>query len=336
MPFVEIQSRTQGKAKIHYEISTSFQASARCHIPTLPSVLFIHGEYNGAHIFHPQFDDRELRRFNLIALDLRIHGITEGAISGGYGQKDAAADVANFMEAIGLERAVLVGISMGTTVALQLAVDYPAKLDGLFLISPLGTEELEDVALGREQVRNTWLEAFASPRKGIDQTAIEDATFGSLQLAVNNADSPLVRALTRLDLKYALAQRRFRGRAVEDTNATIRLLNERTAHSIESLSRIKCPVRLVHCLESVAYDLKYTEVLFQQLKDASVDVSLVTATAPQMGTITRPDIFNPMLVDFVLHTTKTQVPTAPEAVESPFSRVLAEAGYSIDSSDAED
>jgi len=36
----------------------------------------------------------------------------------------------------------LCAVSSGTTTAIQLAVSYPSKVSGMFLISPLGTEEV--------------------------------------------------------------------------------------------------------------------------------------------------------------------------------------------------
>lgn len=44
-----------------------------------------------------QFADRELRRFNLVALDLRCHAQTIGKAGKAYGREVAARDVALFM-----------------------------------------------------------------------------------------------------------------------------------------------------------------------------------------------------------------------------------------------
>ncbi len=45
-----------------------------------------------------QFEDPLIRRFNCVALDLRIHGRTmSDALPEGYGAKEAAEDVALFM-----------------------------------------------------------------------------------------------------------------------------------------------------------------------------------------------------------------------------------------------
>lgn len=44
-----------------------------------------------------QFEDPDVRRFNLVTLDFLAHGLTEGKVPAGYGQTDAATDLAAFM-----------------------------------------------------------------------------------------------------------------------------------------------------------------------------------------------------------------------------------------------
>lgn len=75
---------------------------------------------------------------------------------------------------------------MGTIIGIQLALSFPDKVVGLFLVSPLGTEEVRvrvvllrvltlakpaDVADGRRQIHDTWREAFQG--KDVDQEAIK-------------------------------------------------------------------------------------------------------------------------------------------------------------------
>jgi non-heme chloroperoxidase len=52
---------------------------------------------------------------------------------GAYAVTDLAADAAAFLDAVGVERAVLVGHSMGSAVALQAALDAPERVSGLVL-----------------------------------------------------------------------------------------------------------------------------------------------------------------------------------------------------------
>ena len=97
MPFIEIESKSQGPARINYIISTPTSNSAESIDENLPTLLFFHTVYVGISGWHPQFADPQLRRFNLVALDSRAHGDTGGIVNSSYGQEDAAEDVVNFM-----------------------------------------------------------------------------------------------------------------------------------------------------------------------------------------------------------------------------------------------
>ncbi|SDX47457.1 Pimeloyl-ACP methyl ester carboxylesterase [Modestobacter sp. DSM 44400] len=68
-----------------------------------------------------------------LAWDQRGHGDADRP-AGGYSLREAADDVAAFLDAVGLTRAVLVGSSSGGYVAQQVAVDHPARVAGLVLV----------------------------------------------------------------------------------------------------------------------------------------------------------------------------------------------------------
>lgn len=70
----------------------------------------------------------------LIMLDQRGHGGT-AAPACCYGPDSLAHDVAGFMTAIGLERADIIGHSMGSTTATALAALYPERVNRLVLVS---------------------------------------------------------------------------------------------------------------------------------------------------------------------------------------------------------
>lgn len=81
----------------------------------------------------------------------RGHGDSDRP-DGGYDPRTLASDVAAFMDALGLESAVIVGHSMGSTVAQRFALDHPTRTQGLVLVGAIlswhGNQaimELEDV-----------------------------------------------------------------------------------------------------------------------------------------------------------------------------------------------
>jgi pimeloyl-ACP methyl ester carboxylesterase/tetratricopeptide (TPR) repeat protein len=85
---------------------------------------------------------------HVFAITQRGHG-NSGRPAHGYEAGDFAQDVAAFMDGVGLDSAVIVGHSMGATVAQRFAVDYPERtralvLEGAFVPRPTnaGVHEL--------------------------------------------------------------------------------------------------------------------------------------------------------------------------------------------------
>jgi pimeloyl-ACP methyl ester carboxylesterase len=73
----------------------------------------------------------------VIAYDARGHGrSTPAPTPNAYGYPDLGGDLAAVMDAIGVERAVLAGASMGAHTALWLALNDPGRVAGLVVITP--------------------------------------------------------------------------------------------------------------------------------------------------------------------------------------------------------
>ncbi len=68
-----------------------------------------------------------------IAVTQRGHGDADRPASG-YRPKDFADDVAALMDALGLEKAMVVGHSMGGSIAQRFAIDHPTRILGLMLV----------------------------------------------------------------------------------------------------------------------------------------------------------------------------------------------------------
>jgi pimeloyl-ACP methyl ester carboxylesterase len=94
--------------------------------------MLLHGLASNARIWDlvaPLID----RRLRVVALDQRGHGQTDKP-DGGYDFASITADVAAVVEALALERPLLVGHSWGAQVALQYAADRPHAVSGLALV----------------------------------------------------------------------------------------------------------------------------------------------------------------------------------------------------------
>jgi 2-succinyl-6-hydroxy-2,4-cyclohexadiene-1-carboxylate synthase len=102
------------------------------------AILFLH--FSGANLKMwqpsvPFFQDR----YRLLLVDLRGHGKSSHPASG-YHMDFMAADIAGLMEQLHLERAHVVGSSLGAEVGLSLAANYPQKVLSLVCDGALSNE----------------------------------------------------------------------------------------------------------------------------------------------------------------------------------------------------
>jgi len=119
MPFLTVQGH-----RVHYVHRRPVPGER-------PPVVFIHGA-GGTHQ-HWLFQVRDLPESPTYAPDLPGHGRSEGP---GRDSIQAYGDwLVGFLNAAGLDRAVLVGHSMGGGVALDVAQRYPGRVAGLGLVA---------------------------------------------------------------------------------------------------------------------------------------------------------------------------------------------------------
>jgi len=107
-----------------------FAHEAEEQIDTRPPVILLHGAGEIHLSWHPQI--RRLAGEKVYAPDLPGHGKSEGA--GRQSIDEYADDVLAFMKELKIEAAVIVGHSMGSAVALTLALKYPKQVLGLGLL----------------------------------------------------------------------------------------------------------------------------------------------------------------------------------------------------------
>src|SRR3990172_10263932 len=106
-------------------------APAETEAPARPLVL-LHGVASTSRIWllaGPLLAER----FRVFALDQRGHG-ESGKPDSGYDFATVVGDLDAFIDALGLDRPVVVGHSWGGNVALQFAADRPGRARGLVLV----------------------------------------------------------------------------------------------------------------------------------------------------------------------------------------------------------
>ncbi|KAJ3760447.1 Alpha/Beta hydrolase protein [Lentinula raphanica] len=315
MPFIELNGAVDGPVRFCYNISTPTESSAPTIDPTRPTIIFIRGVYLAQEMFIAQFNDTNLRRFNLIGLDLRSYGQTVSKVLDGYSPEIAAQDVFLFMNALKLPACHIFGVSMGSIVALQLAIDYPDKVLSLFLLSPLGLACPPDVLEARRTMCEAWIEGCTAEEP--DEELMYWGISGGLELACKDNHSRIMEALV-FNVMQQTAVNWNKDHVREYRITTLNFIIDRKSHTKEDLSLIKVPVKLLHCLGNVAYSLEYAVEFFNLLKEAGVDATLDTIPeASHFGCCEDAHQVNPILYDFIMNITKEEVPPAPETVSSP-------------------
>ncbi|KAJ7778081.1 Alpha/Beta hydrolase protein [Mycena metata] len=328
MPQVKIKS-IAGSASIHYTISTPKNPNAKSIDKNIPTVILIHPVYIASELFQLQFADPNLRRFNLVALDLRSHGETVAKVGATYGREEAAADVAKFMDALHLPPSHFVGVSMGSCISLQVGISYPQKALSLTMISPLPLTEPIDVAEGREEIHDCWVEAFKDGK--VDQVALLDSVCGALQLGFSGQQTSLINALVARAVPFAL-KNWGPSKLNEYRIATVDFFVKRTAQTPAAIRKISCPVKLLHCGADIAYPIEYTEEVLKLMLENGVNAQLIEIPgALHFGNVSSPKEINEQIHSNVIQNSPgMNIPPAQASVVSPFTAALMKAGYDND------
>lgn len=104
-----------------------------------PPVLLLHGWAASLYSFRFLLEDLPRGGYRTYALDFRGHGFS-GKPRGDdiYTRDVLVRDVLHLLAELGIERAAVVGWSMGGAVALRLAIEHPERLTQLVLVNPAG------------------------------------------------------------------------------------------------------------------------------------------------------------------------------------------------------
>jgi 3-oxoadipate enol-lactonase len=88
-----------------------------------PAVLFVHGGLGDLSLWEPQAGALSAR-FRCVRFDLRFFGRSTGPGT----EWSSVDDVVGLLDALGIEQAALLGLSMGGGVALDVALAYPHRV----------------------------------------------------------------------------------------------------------------------------------------------------------------------------------------------------------------
>jgi pimeloyl-ACP methyl ester carboxylesterase len=120
-------SVTANSIQIHYYRYTKPGSASR-------AVVFLHGVTDNG-LCWSRVAQALPDSYDLVLMDARAHGRSDAPVSG-YSADDRACDVAGLINALGLDRPVLVGHSMGAETALATAAIYPALVQAVVMEDP--------------------------------------------------------------------------------------------------------------------------------------------------------------------------------------------------------
>jgi pimeloyl-ACP methyl ester carboxylesterase len=237
-----------------------------------PVVAFSHGLFMDETMFDPQV--AALRdRYRCIAWDERGHGQT-GDATEPFTYWDSAEDLAALLGSLGVERAVLAGMSQGGFLSLRCALAHPELVRALILIdTQAGLEDPERLP-GYQQMVDNWL------ANGPDQATLD--VIAGLILGDEYAGSAEWQDKWRRQSNESLVQ-------VFTTLATRDDLHDR-------LAEIDVPALVIHGEADASIPLEIGRNLADGLPDAEF---VIGPGAGHAANLSHPELVNPQIERFL-------------------------------------
>ncbi|HEY8489412.1 MAG TPA: alpha/beta hydrolase [Dehalococcoidia bacterium] len=245
----------------------------------LPDMLLLHGLTSHAHSWD-YFARAVCDRYHVVALDQRGHGDSTWPPDGRYRTEDYVADALAVTDTLGLERVVLVGLSMGAHNAMAFTAAHPERVTHLVPV---------DIAprLGTGDERRRRLAGAAPPQRVFD--SVEEA-FRQARAQNPRPPEEVHRHRVQWSLK-PLPDGRFELKY--DPAAPARW---EPADLWEALPRIACPTLVIRGAESQVLP----EETARRMVEAFPNARLVTVEgAGHPVPLDRPDAFERAVREFL-------------------------------------
>ena len=178
------------------------------------AIIFVHGLSSSMELW-TRIDQTQLSGQTILSYDLRGHGRSE-KVPGPHNLEKHIGDLTSLMKELEIEKAKIVGHSLGAMIAMELALQYPTKVSSLTLLSttaafPQETRNtLFEMAAaasfgGMESITNQLIDLSFRPSFCTTEPKIVEAIRRSL--LSNDAPSIVyaIRMVAKIDLRQRLA-----------------------------------------------------------------------------------------------------------------------------------
>lgn len=261
---------SSGGAKLYFE--TAGEGSA---------LVFIHAGISDSRMWDPQFE-RFADRFKVVRYDHRSFGKSDFP-NEPYTLRD---DLLNVLRHLHIEKAVLIGCSMGGSTALDFALEHPGMVSALVLVGS-GVSGLNDPKYLSEDTIKYWRELMSVIQKGdLDKAREMDAEYW----IDGSGRSP-----AQIDPVY-----RERARQLHRENFSVgrvtRPESQLTPPAIDRLREIKAPTMVV-IGDNDSEDLrKLADRLAAEISNARL---VKMRNAAHLPSLEHPAEFNRLLEEFL-------------------------------------
>ena len=236
-----------------------------------PAVVFSHGIYMDHTSFSEQLKGLS-DEYRCIAWDSRNHGETEADSSLTYW--DHARDLLALLDHLGIESAVLVGMSQGGFIGLRAAIEAPERVRGLVTIDSQAGLEDPAVVEGYTAMVEDWVE------NGPSQVLLETVAQIINGPGIDNAPwMEKWRSMSNTRVQNAF------GTLVERDDVT------------EMLTQIECPALVIHGDQDMAIPMERAKALAEGLPGC--DDLVVVPGAGHSAQMAAPDMVTEKIRGFL-------------------------------------
>jgi pimeloyl-ACP methyl ester carboxylesterase len=245
--------------------------------------------------------NRLLDEFHIFAPDQRGHGESEFA-PGGYLVWALASDLAGFVEAVGLERFDLVGLSLGSRTSMAYARENSLRLKHLVLadmgpqMARVGAVGLkEDMTSKAERPPNSFTLEDARKFYRIQWPTLDDASIDRLIQNSLIADEASPSTSADAELRTGMYSNRYDRRLAD---ITTKAAVPEIGFLWESLTRVRCPALVCRGEESPILDDEIASRMVRSLPDGRLFVFRETGhSLPRLAPARFAEMLRRFLVD---------------------------------------